>query len=167
MTSLALAARNYLAEKSDLTALLGSNGLFPTWIFVDSPEENIETTGKAMVVISVLDGWAGANEHNTARFPRLTVDIWVDPTRNPDGSVRKKDAKIRAEAIYKVIDKYLHLVSKSLPDGSSIFWGTPAQIADKTGTRVVSSVRDGEPSYSPAFDDQGAYMATLRYNVTV
>ena len=167
MTSLALAARNYLAEKTDLTALLGSSAVFPAWIFVDTPEVNIESTGKAMVVVSVLDGWAGANEHNTAAFPRITIDIWVDPTRNPDGSVRRKDAKARAEVIYKSINKYLHLVSKSLPDGSSIFWGTLPQIENKTGVRIVSSVRDAEPSYAPAFDDQGAYMATLRYNVIV
>lgn len=166
MTALAVAARNYLAQQSDVTSLLGSDAIFPSWIFVDTPEVNIESTSKAMLVVSVVDGWAGSNDHNTARFPRLLIDIWVDPTRNPDKSVREKDASVRAEAIYKAIDKHLHVVHASLPGGASIVWGTPMQILDKTGVRIVSSKRDAEPSYSPAFDDQGAVLATVRYNVT-
>lgn len=167
MTAVSLAARNYLAQKVNVTSLLGSSDLWSTWIFDSKPEELVEQTGKALVVLSVTDGWAGANDHNTASFPRLTVDIWVDPTRNVDGSVKQKDAEIKAEKIYKMIDTYLHMVHPSTPAGLSIYWGTATEIANRTGVRVISSKREAEPIYRPAFDAEGACVATVRYNLTV
>lgn len=173
MTSLTKAARNFLAQKLSVTTLLGDGSVddadadWDTWIFMDSPEINIEGTGKAMIVLSVEGGWAGANIHNTARFPQLYVDVWVDPTRNLDGSVAIKDAKMRVEEILNAVDDFLHMVNNSTPDGKFVFWGTSSEIANRTGKLIISSVRNGEPTYRQAFDDQGAWMGTVRYNIEI
>lgn len=167
MTALSLAARNYLAAQPDVIALLGGDTTWSTWIFEDSPRVLVENSGSVMIVVSEDGGWAGANEYNTARFPRLLIDIWADPTRNPDGSVRKKDAKKKIDAVYKAVDKCLHLVHKSLPGGLSIQWGTAEQMAERTGLRIDGSVRSGEPSYDPTFDNEGGYMARVVYNVSI
>lgn len=167
MTTLAYAARNMLAGKTDVTSLLGDDALWDTWIFVDAPQALVENSQTCLIVIAEDDGWANANDYNTARFPRLQIDIWADPTRNPDGSVQKRDAKLKIEAVYKAVDKYLHLVDNSLPGGVHHKWGTAAQVAAGTATRIVSSKRSGEPSYSPTFDNTGGYMARLYYNVEI
>lgn len=165
MSKLAYAARNLLVQKSSVTALLGSDELGP-WIFVNQPEATIENTGEVMVVIYTEGGW-GANDHNTARFPVLIVDIWADPTRHSDNSVRRKDADLKIEEVYLAIDKFLHLVNKSQPGGSAVVWGTASEIANKTGVRIVESARQNEPSLSPAFDNEGALMGRVRYNVQI
>lgn len=167
MTTLAYAARNFLAQQSSVTSLLGDDALWDTWIFVDAPQALVEKSQTCLIVITEENGWANANDYNTARFPRLQLDIWADPTRNADGSVQKKDAKLKIEAVYNAVDKYLHLVDNSLPSGAFHKWGTAAQIANGTAKRIVSSKRSGEPSYSATFDNTGGYMARLYYNVEV
>lgn len=166
MTQLAYAVRNMLVQHPSVTSLLGIDELGDPMIYANQPEATVENTGKCLVVVRTDGGW-GANDHNTARFPTLAVDIWADPTRNPDRSVQKQDASLKAEAVYKAIDKLLHLVNASLPGGGSVFWGTEAQILAKTGLRITSSSRNNEPDERPAFDDQGAVIWQVRYNVSI
>lgn len=165
MSKLVYAAVNYLLQKSDVTSLLGSDDLGP-WLFANQPEATIENTGDVMVVITSTNGW-GANDHNTARFPVLTIDIWADPTRNPDRSVKRKDADLKIEAVFLAIDKYLHLTNKSVPGGASVMWGTATEIANRTGQRIIESSRQNEPELSPAFDDEGALMGRFSYNAQI
>lgn len=168
MSVLAHAAQNMLAQKSSVTSLLGSNAIWSTWIFVDSPNAMVENTQSCLVVISQNGSWANANDHNTARFPQLIVDVWADPTRNSDGSVKKPDAKNKVVRVFDQIDKYLHLVNKSNPDGSSIVWGTASEIANKTGVRISDSVRaSGDIEFSPTFDNKGGWMGRMYYNISV
>lgn len=166
MTQLSLAARNFLVQQPSVTSLLGVDDLGDFMIYDSRPEATIENTGKSMIVISTENGW-GANNHNTARFPTLVVDIWTDPTRNSDNSVKRQDAILKAEAVYLAVDKFLHLVDASVPGGGAVFWGTATQVAQKTGVRITSSVRTNEPDYRPAIDDQGAVVATIRYDVSI
>lgn len=166
MTKLAYAARNFLAQQSSVTSLVGTDTQVGEWLFVNVPEATVENSSTCLVVIYTEDGW-GANQHNTARFPTLVIDIWADPTRNPDRSVRWRDADLKAEAVYLAIDKHLHRVSNSEPGGASVIWGTAEEIANKTGVRIISSSRVNEPSSRPAFDDQGAVIWTVRYDVSI
>jgi hypothetical protein len=166
MTKLALAARNLLVQQPTVTSLVGVDDLGDPMIYMNRPEATIENTGTSMIVLYTEDGW-GANNHNTARFPTLVVDIWSDPTRNPDKSIKWQDAGLKAEAVYLAVDKFLHLVDASVPGGGAVFWGTPTEVAQKTGVRVVSSSRTNEPSGRPAFDDQGAVLWTVRYDVSI
>jgi len=162
---LALAATNYLLQQSSVTDLVGEDEAGP-WIFWQAPQATIENTGTSMVVINSVSGW-GSNGHNTARFPQLVVDIWTDPTRNSDMSVRRPDAALKAEAVYVALDKFLHLVNADVPGGGSVVWGTAGEIATKTGVRIISSERTNEPSVSPAINDEGAVIATVRYDVSI
>lgn len=165
MTQLVYAATDFLLNQPSVTSLVGENDI-GFWIFANTPYATIENTGKAMVVLTVTNGW-GANEHNTARFPTLNVDIWADPTRHPDRSVAEQDADVKVEEVYKAIDKFFHLVNASLPGGASVMWGTPEQIATRTGVRINSSSRVNEPEISPALNDDGALIARIRYNVSI
>lgn len=166
MTQLVYAARNWLAQQPSVTSLLGVDELGDPMIYANRPEATIENTGSAMVVLTVEGGW-GSNQHNDARFPVLTVDIWADPTRNPDKSVKRQDADLKVEAVYKAIDKFLHLTHASTPGGGSVIWGTEEQVENKTGVRIISSVRDNEPDIRPAIDDQGALIGIVRYNISI
>jgi len=166
MTKLVYAARNFLVQQSSVTDLLGIDDLGDPMIYANQPEATIENTGTSMIVITSTTGW-GANAHNTARFPTLFVDIWSDPTRNPDNSVKRKDADLKLEKVYEAVDKFLHRVSNSEPGGRSVMWGTATELANRTGLRIISSVRKGEPEINPAFNDEGALIGRIRYDVTI
>jgi hypothetical protein len=146
VTELALAARNMLAQKSAVTSLLGDDALWDTWIFVDVPQAVVENSQSVMVVIA-------------------QVAPWADPTRNADGSVMTRDAKMKIEAAFKAIDKFMHLVHKG---PSNPYWGTLTEITTKTGVRIVDSKRaEGDIDFNPSFDNQGGYMGRVHYNITL
>lgn len=168
MSDLALDTRNFLAGDAQLTALLGSDLTWTTWMFTEVPYVLIENSSSALVVITQSGGWAAPNAHNTMSFPRLVVDIWADPTRSrPSNAVQIQDAKQKINTIHKAIFKNLHTVSKQNSVGGSIIWGTPAQIADKSGTRIQGSQLLGEPEFSPVGDGSGAFMGRIYYGVTI
>lgn len=168
MSDLTLAARNYLAQQPSVTSLLGSDTLWDTWIFADEPYALVENSQSVLIVITQEGGWASPNMHNTMQFPRLLIDIWADPTRNPaTNAVRVKDAKIKINAVYNAVDKFLHTVNLDVPGGGSIYWGTATQIFEKTGSRIQGSQRLGEPEFSPVMDGNGAYMGRVIYGVTI
>lgn len=166
MSTLTYAARNFLVQFPEITQLLAVDSLGDPMIYPNRPESTVENTQKCMIVITSTEGW-GSNDHNTARFPILVVDIWADPTRNPDMSVKMKDSDLKIEAVYAAVDRRLHRVDGGQPGGGSIFWGTPSEIAAKTGVRIISSKRQNEPDIQPAFDSEGALMGRVRYYVTI
>lgn len=165
MSTLARAAVNFLLQQPSVVATVGEDSLGP-WIFANQPDATIENSGDAMIVISSLNGW-GANEHNTARFPQLIVDIWADPTRGTDLSVLTRDADLKVEAVFKAVDKFFHQLDNSAPNGGAIYWGTATQISNKTGVRIISSKRVDEPDVRAALNDEGALIGTVRYNVSI
>lgn len=167
MAQLAYDVRNYLAQQKDLTDLLASSPNWGTWIYADKPLGKIENTGKALVVISENGSSDSSNSHNTLAFPRLYVDVWADPTRNPDGSVRQQDADIKIGKIHKLLSKYLHLVDNGTRQGMPICWGNQAQMLTYTGSLINSSQRDGEPTYYDVADGNGARMGSVTYSVSV
>lgn len=166
MTKLVYAARNFLVQQPSVTSLVGVDDLGDPMIYANQPEATIENTQTSMIVLTSPGGW-GANDHNTARFPILYVDIWSDPTRNSDLSVRRKDADLKLEKVYEAVDKFFHRVSNSEPGGLSVMWGTAEELETRTGLRIISSTRQGEPDISPAFDNEGALVGRIRYNVSI
>ena len=168
MTSLSLAARNYLAQDPELRALLGRSQSWDTWIFDTKPVGvRIENTSRCMIVINEDGTWAARNEHNTLRFPRLQVDIWADPTRNSDGSVQVYDASDKIERIAKVLDKHLHLTDPGTSMGMPYIWGTAEEISSKTGVVIAGSHHREGPSLSDVRDTDGTLMGRLVYGVNV
>lgn len=168
MTQMTLAARNLLAQDTALTPLLGRSVTWSTWIFEDNPQGvRVENTQKCLIVVGEDRGYTSPNEHNTMRFPRLIIDIWADPTRNEDRSVKVNDAKDKIEAIAKLVNNHFHTVDPGTPQGNIRQWGTAEQIAAKTGVYVAGSVRREELSFSPIKDSEGSFMGRLIYGVNL
>ena len=104
------AVRRYLLE-SPVTSLVQGR----VWKY--RLEEKIDGTGKAALVLSRQSGWAGRDPVNTAEFPRLFVDVHVDPSRGPGGAVRVADGEDRAYAIGRAVTplfSYPQLLAKRI-----------------------------------------------------
>jgi hypothetical protein len=166
MTTLTLAIRNELAKVTPLRALLAKSKIWDTYIFDSRPLGGpIEGSQLAQIVVSGTRPYTGANDHNTLRFPQINIDIWADPTRNVDGSVKVDDAKDKIEAIFPHVDRVLHRVDRS-QSGSVIIWGTAEEVANKTGVVVSGSHRiSGDIDYSPVKDSEGTWMGRISYGV--
>lgn len=176
MTALTYAARNLLAQDTELTALLGRSLNWPTWIFADKPFVKIENSQRVLIVITQGDPWAPPNPHNTQTFPLLNVDVWADPTRNADKSVKEYDADDKIEAVVKHLNKHFHTVNVGVPydapaylgtRGMPRIWGTAEQIAEKTGVVVTGSQRLDGPSLSDMRESEGTRMGRMQYGVNV
>ena len=145
----------YLLEFDDVRAAVG---VFPDtgtpWLFPHSLWQVVENTQSVAVVVTVNGGWASPNEHNTLRFPRLGIDIWADPLRNPDRSVRDPgELHQRINRVYKVFDTVLHR-----PRGGHQYWN---------GTRVIDCVRMTEPMLYVVPDGTGLIRCQTYYAATV
>lgn len=173
MAKLAQDIQNYLRQQEDLTELVGTSKNFSSWIWADKPLGKIEGYGKiapqrsALIVIVEDNGWAQPNDHNTLRFPRVYIDVWADPTRNPDGSVQMQDADDKIDAIHRKVMKYLHLVDMGDRNGMPVCWGTKEQMETWTGSIISSSSKNQEPVYSDVRDGNGARMGAATYGMAV
>lgn len=168
MTPLTKAMRNELARDPELTALLGSSTTWPTWIFLDKPSVKFENSQKCLIVISTYDNmWTQMNLHNTQEFPTVEIDVWADPTRNPDNSMKVDDAEDKITAVHKLILKHFHTVNMSRPGGGMLNWGTQAQVDAKTGIWVSASHLIDGPRINDVTNVQGAKVATYRYGVNL
>jgi hypothetical protein len=166
MTQLSLGIRNLLSQDTALRSLLGRSVSWDTWIFSDDPVGvKVEGTQKCLIVVTENGTWSPPNSYNTQRFPRVFVDIWADPTRNSNGSVKISDAKDKIEVIVKRVNSHLHTVDQARPNGMPLIWGTAEQIADKTGVVVNGSQQLDGPDYSPIRDSAGSFMGRLTYGV--
>lgn len=172
MTTLTLAIRNELARIPGLTALLAKSASWDTWIFDERPvKAAIEGSQKCMIVVSSDRPYAGANDHNTLRFPQVHIDVWADPTRDAtkeNKPVKIYDAKSKIERIFPFVDKFLHRVDSGTPSGNLLIWGTAAEVASKTGVVVSGSQRiSGDIEFSPVRDSEGTMMGRITYGVNL
>ena len=147
--------------------MLARSTKWDTWIFDENPVgSKIENTSKCLIVVTEGEAWSGANDHNTAWFPTLNVDVWADPTRNENGSIKLYDAKTKIERIARVVDRHLnrkHPWEKGIP----LIWGTAEEISAKTGVVVATCLRaSGNIVYSPIRDTEGAWMGRITYNIS-
>lgn len=168
MTVLSLAVRNTLAQDEALKTLLGKSVTWDTWIFDERPVNvTVEKTSKCMIVVNEIRPWTQSNDHNSMTFPTIVIDIWADPTRNTgaDKSVRLFDAKAKIKLIEKYVDKHLKTIDMADRFGLPIIWGTPAQIANKTGVVIAASQKLTGPDFEPVNGTDGAWMASYTYGV--
>lgn len=149
-TDLTTAARRILAEYTPLTSLLGASDSWDTWIFRWRPYVTLKASGSAAIVLSERGGWATPNRHNTARFPRLQVEVYVDVPRE-EGSPVSRIAEERALEICRAVDEVLHV-----PDGAAMDW------AD---LRVIGSTRQSEPQVDLVPDADGLVRALAYYEI--
>jgi hypothetical protein len=114
---------------------------------------DIEGTSTSCVVLSTDGGWAGANLHNTLRFPRLTLNVWVDPIRDSARNVTDPgEAMRRSFSVFKAFDRFLHRTG-----GDEVYFGT---------LRIISSTRLTEPTISAVSDGDGLVRLQASYAVT-
>lgn len=121
-TDLALAARRKLASVPGVVGALGSffaSGSAEVWLFVRELQVVVEGSGQAAAVLREDGAWARPNPHNTARFPRLSVEIYADCSRDANGAIARRDAEARARTVWGQFNSFLHRV-----DGFSEVWGS-------------------------------------------
>lgn len=166
MTRLTYAMTQELLKDPRITDYMGGSVTFPNWIFDTKNYAKVEGSQKGMIVIVQDGAYTAPNDHNTMRFPRIYVDVWVDPTRNADKSVKRDDADERIERIHQLISEHFHTVSMNL-GGMPLVWGSEADIAAGKGVYVGGSIRQDEPSYADIANGDGGRMGTVIYGVNL
>lgn len=157
----ALAARRHLASMAPIRAGLGPTGSdseLAVWLFVRSLGVVVETTGRAAAVLSLEGGWTRPNTHNTARFPRLKLEIFADCTRS-GVTIARRDAEARAWAAWESFDRVLHRT-----DAFAEVWG--AQSGDP-GCRVWGSQLMSHPDVFDIQDWDGGKRLLVHYGLSV
>lgn len=121
-------------------------------IFQNTPLLVLEGTSGTCAVVSYNGGWAAPNPHNTLRFPRLSLQVLVDPERNSRNEpVKFGETRRRANAAYQALDGLLHR-----PQGESQWWGS---------IRTVTCTRLTEPVIGPLFEGDGLIELRAEYAV--
>lgn len=156
--SLAEGARAHLVQFSAVRAVLGSGKGFSTWVFrgqddMAKPFVNMEGTGAAAVLVRQQGGWSSPNRHNTMTFPRLVVEVYVDPERDMHGNEISPDVMGRFTQIQAVLDRYLRNM-----DHREVMWGQ---------VRTLSCDRLDEWSVFPLPDGGGIRVSRAAYAVTL
>ncbi len=131
-------------------------GTFPgtaiPFLFQNQRYERIEGTSSTAAVIARAGGWAGANEYNTASFPRLSLEIWADPIRDAGNITDPGEAYRRLHATFRVFDRLLHR-----PQGGTVMWGS---------VRTLTCTRQAEPAVYSVPDGDGMLRMQVFYGVT-
>jgi len=148
-------AVKYLLGCPDITAVLGA---FPEtgtpWLFQHTLWCTVEGSQSTAAVIDRAGGWAGANAHNTMRFPRIVLQLYVDPLRDAAGNVTDPgEAYRRIDAAFDAFDKRLHRAASGTQ-----MWGT---------VRTIGCLRLGEPDAYPVPDGDGGMRLTTFYGLSV
>lgn len=147
------AAVKWLQSFTDVKAVLGTEpGTTTPYLFQNTLQAPIEGSSTTAAVISRAGGWTVPNEHNTMRFPRLSLEIWADPQRD-DGGNENEPGEVyrRAEAAFLAIDKRLHR-----PHTEVQMWGT---------LRTLGCSRLTEPIVYPVPDGNGMLRLQTFYAV--
>lgn len=140
--------------------LIGTDAVYPQgWIFqrthnAPTSYRIVEGTGKACIVVSDRSSWAGPNQHNTARFPALLVEVFADCSRNTKGAVAADDADRRCKQVFNSVDPLFH-------DAANRDHEWPL------GIRVISSLRWAELSIDDVPDGDGSVRGTAIYSVAL
>jgi len=178
VTDLSLAAQRILVQDPAIleSALVGSDAMWPVgWVFPDKPGVVIENTQLCAIVLWEDSPWTDPNPHNTVEFATLVVDIWADPTRNPDKSIKLDNAQDKIKRVAKTVTENFHLVEPGVPAGAAAYlgqpgmarvWGTPAQVAARSGIVLVSSVQSAGPQWNPMSNNPGGVRGRYRFNVS-
>lgn len=123
------------------------------WLFQHELWTKVENTSSTAAVISYAGGWAGANQHNTVRFPRLSLDVYCDPIRDAAGNVTDPgEAFRRMFYVWGVFDDVLHR-----PESGTVMWGT---------VRTIGCTRITEPAVDYLPEGDGVRRLHCFYSVT-
>ncbi len=145
----------WLLEFPDIAAVLGTYPDTSTpWLFQHSLWATVEGSQGTAAVVSRGGGWAGANEHNTMRFPRISLELYADPIRDAARNLSDPgEVWRRIDAAFNAFDTRLHR-----PAGQDVRWGD---------VRTLGCLRLGEPSVYPVPDGEGVLRLQCFYGVAV
>jgi hypothetical protein len=148
-------AVSYLLAQPDVTASVSRiniGGQFSPAVWPYQTWAVLENSSATACVISSDGGWAGANIHNTLRFPRLQVSIWADPNRDPNTAMDVGETRRRAERAWLAVDRHLHRTA-----GDAVMFGA---------LRVIESTRLTEPIDLLVPDGDGLLELRTYYAIT-
>jgi hypothetical protein len=157
----ALAARRRLAAVEAVRAVLGPVGggsEASTWLFHDEFGVVVEGSSSTAAVVSVAGAWARPNSHNTARFPRLRLELIADASRDA-GLIVRRDAESRLWAAWEPFDTELHR-----PMGFDETWG---RVDTDRGLRVWGSQLLSHPDVLDVADFDGGKKLICHYGLSV
>lgn len=123
------------------------------YLFQRQEYVDVEGTGLSSIVIALRGQHALPNRHNTERFPKLVVEIYVDPPRNEARNPTGRTAEATCEEVFLVLDRVLHR-----PDGVS--W-------QSNSTRISQSHRVSELEIMDVPDGDGKVRGTVNYALCV
>ncbi len=146
-------AVKWLLTQSDVTAVVGTfDETASPWLFQHQLWARVEGSQSTAAVLSRAGGWSGANEHNTMRFPRLSLEVYADPLRDTGNNVTDPgESWRRIEAAWSAFDTVLHR-----PAAESVMWGT---------VRTLGCLRLGEPNIYSVPDGDGMLRCQCFYGV--
>jgi hypothetical protein len=140
------------------SGLIGSGaGWVNGWIFDSDLSVRMENTQKCAIVVSYAGGHRALEPDSQTHIPLVVVDIWADPTREADNSVRVHDAKTKAFTVYDAVHKTLHLIDRGTSSGGAVFFDQ---------TRIISSEVLGEPELNWVTDGNGTRMLRCRVGIS-
>lgn len=161
LQDVSLAVWRHLASLPACRAVLGPTGVDSAdtvWMFRNELAAVVEGTSRVAAVVHVDGGWARPNSHNTAQFPRISLELLGDPLRDA-GRIVRRDAVDRVWTAWSVFNAEMHRTA-----GFSEVWG--ATDSDD-GLRVWGSQLMSHPDVYEVPDWDGGARLLVRYGLNV
>ncbi len=143
-------AWDYLSTKTDLIEYLGEipndDPQEPTapFLFQYEPTGRIEGSSSCGIVLSYGGTWNSPNTTNSARFPRLVVELYADIIRDSSGAL---DSSVDSGEVYRRFNELFRRVDRHLQRNS-----TDGRLFGSLLTSICQRLNDPVPSPYPGGD---------------
>jgi hypothetical protein len=128
-----------------------------SYLFKDDIVTPLQSTSSAALVCSAFGGWGSPEPLTTPRFPRLSVEVWVDPLRDSALNISESPGgtRTRGQAVFTAVNRRLNRT-----DPVTVLWGDLVT----TGCQLLT-----EPQFVPVVggDGDGLLHGQAFYGVSV
>lgn len=170
------AARQFLATFPEVMSELGSDA-GTVYLFQWSLHVPVEGTQEVACVLSTTGSWTSPNTHNTAKFPRLLVEVYADPIRDVKRSPTVYNTQQRALRVAEKISDVLHrpFAGEWGPVANPAYDSADPEAEPETiplrvfddNLRIIASHRLDEPAPFPVPDGDGMVVARVAFGLSV